>query len=1134
MRPLAPFAAALLPLFAVRLFAQTATPEQTIGFERVDVRPGVTGNCDPAPANVSPGDGVAIVNFTVQCLSISVSGTMTVNFPTGTFNGTPGTSSLGTKVFQLTPPLQANFGLTIQSSVQSLPGWTVVANLITDYIGTPQFEACKPTGASSNCSFPYLFYDLDQATENPYLLEKLVITGPTNELIVYEVRIYFSTAKEGLDHMEVVQVTQDAQNSVTLVAGRPGVLRAFVRMSNEVKDMTATLHVTRNGADLSASPVTKKFRGPTSFDRNQTGGSVNFPLQADWTEEGATSFSIELKLPDGVQPSAAFQPKGTVTANFQAGKQNFSIGLVPFCYCLPGAFPITPSSSLMFASDALLRKLYPIVPGNIVYDQVNLPTQTWTDEIAGFDDGGVKAYLQKLYDLAFHSDYDQLIGWFGRIPGSKLAGTSDPRWNSFFGRGHVVMVEQIIYGATVTDQATIAYNAATVAHELGHNLGRRHTNSVPKRPGWCSDLDRKTDFPYSSPYIQEPGWDSGMNRVISSVEYADFMSYCGNDGIPDWISPFNYNKLFATKLLPTASAAAVLSSRASAPAGSGEDIVISGFARQDGTQARLDPVYRVPSDGTEEPSLDGGSHCLHFSGAGGVSLGDYCFQLPFLDTEFQEPLDREFFSLRVPVPAGLSRVALTSGGRELASLSSASGPPALAITAPKAGDSWSGGARTVAWTASSKDGKPLRYAVLYSTDGGTKFRPLAVDLRDTQYTFDAGQIDGGSNVKIRVMASDGLDSTTVDVGPLTVAAAPVASLSATTLDFGSAAVDQAVTRTVTLSNTGSGPLKITSAALDQPGLSIVAGQAPITIPAGSSRDVTVQWAPSSAGTLSATLKLVNNGAAGPSVVTLTGRADVATTCTFSLSAPGTSAPGAGSNGAVDVSASMASCTWTAASNAGWIAITGGTHSSGGGRVTFAVSVNPTTSPRTGTLSIAGLTYTVSQDAGPANLGGGNAVLKADGGNFTQAVGYPAGKNNVYFVVRLTPTSYPATLNAVQVYFGKRADGLSQSAPITVLAGSGTAAKLDGVSLARSSGTVTTLDAFNTYTVAPQTISSGDFVVGFAVDNPRGILPADEDVTSPSAQRSYVSVNGGSSYILLDDVRGVGGNLGIRAAVTVGK
>jgi len=58
------------------------------------------------------------------------------------------------------------------------------------------------------------------------------------------------------------------------------------------------------------------------------------------------------------------------------------------------------------------------------------------------------------------------------------------------------------------------------------------------------------------------------------------------------------------------------------------------------------------------------------------------------------------------------------------------------------------------------------------------------------------------------------------------------------------------------------------------------------------------------------------------------------------------------------------------------------------------------------------------------------------------------------------------------------------------------------------------------------------VVGFTVDNPINIYPAAFDTTSPLQVRSYDSVDG-VSFNLLDAASGVGGNLGIRATVTVG-
>ena len=56
----------------------------------------------------------------------------------------------------------------------------------------------------------------------------------------------------------------------------------------------------------------------------------------------------------------------------------------------------------------------------------------------------------------------------------------------------------------------------------------------------------------------------------------------------------------------------------------------------------------------------------------------------------------------------------------------------------------------------------------------------------------------------------------------------------------------------------------------------------------------------------------------------------------------------------------AGCAWTAASNASWIAVTGGASGTGPGPVTFSVAANTATTNRSGTLTIAGATFNVTQ------------------------------------------------------------------------------------------------------------------------------------------------------------------------------
>jgi subtilisin family serine protease len=64
---------------------------------------------------------------------------------------------------------------------------------------------------------------------------------------------------------------------------------------------------------------------------------------------------------------------------------------------------------------------------------------------------------------------------------------------------------------------------------------------------------------------------------------------------------------------------------------------------------------------------------------------------------------------------------------------------------------------------------------------------------------------------------------------------------------------------------------------------------------------------------------------------------------------------------------LGGCNWAASSNAPWITIVSGAPGSGPGTLRYQVAENPTTSPRTGTVTIAGQTLTISQSAGPAPI-----------------------------------------------------------------------------------------------------------------------------------------------------------------------
>ena len=81
-------------------------------------------------------------------------------------------------------------------------------------------------------------------------------------------------------------------------------------------------------------------------------------------------------------------------------------------------------------------------------------------------------------------------------------------------------------------------------------------------------------------------------------------------------------------------------------------------------------------------------------------------------------------------------------------------------------------------------------------------------------------------------------------------------------------------------------------------------------------------------------------------------------CLFALAPDNQTVNASGGSASVAVS-TLTGCTWTARSNASWITITSGAQGNGSGSVAFSIAAN-TGGPRTGTVTIADRTHTITQ------------------------------------------------------------------------------------------------------------------------------------------------------------------------------
>ena len=107
----------------------------------------------------------------------------------------------------------------------------------------------------------------------------------------------------------------------------------------------------------------------------------------------------------------------------------------------------------------------------------------------------------------------------------------------------------------------------------------------------------------------------------------------------------------------------------------------------------------------------------------------------------------------------------------------------------------------------------------------------------------------------------------------------------------------------------------------------------------------------------------NGGGSRSGTVTIGGQTltvNQAASCSYSISPSSASMRPDGGNGPAVTVTATAGCSWTAVSDDAWITVTAGASGTGNGRVSFKASRNGG-AQRTGTLTIAGLTFTVTQE-----------------------------------------------------------------------------------------------------------------------------------------------------------------------------
>ncbi len=204
----------------------------------------------------------------------------------------------------------------------------------------------------------------------------------------------------------------------------------------------------------------------------------------------------------------------------------------------------------------------------------------------------------------------------------------------------------------------------------------------------------------------------------------------------------------------------------------------------------------------------------------------------------------------------------------------------------------------------------------------------------------------------------------------------------------------------------------------------------------------------------------NTGAQRSGTMTIAGQTFTVTQaapCTYAIAPTTRTSPAAGEATSVSVTAGS-TCAWSATSNAAWLTVSSGATGTGNGTVNVAVAAN-TGAQRSGTMTIAGQTFTVTQ-AAPCTY----AIAP------TTRTSPAAGEATSVSVTAGSTCAWSATSNAAWLTVSAGATGTGNGS-VNVAVAANTGAQRSGTMTIAGQTFTVTQAAPCTYAIAPTTRTS---------------------------------------------------------------